>query len=87
MIDLNDDNDPMLFKVSVPNGQLLVQYMEVVHTLQASGSADPNPSADKIVAAIRRAARTPEVARDASDATLIAVWYRMTMMVGKTGNA
>lgn len=86
MIELNADNDPMLFAVQLPVGQLVVQYMEVIATIHAGMSPDTEPKPDEIVAAIRKASRTPEVASVASDAHLIASWARMSQRVASAGN-
>lgn len=86
MIELNADNDPMLFAVTIPAGQLIVQYMEVIATIHAGMSPDTEPKSEEIVAAIRKASRTPEVAAAASDAHLIAAWARMSQRVASAGN-
>jgi hypothetical protein len=85
MIDLNDENDPMLFAVSLPNGKLIVQYMEVVATIQATAVPGAEPSPQVVIDAIRKASRTPEVAMGAMDAWLIAAWHRMTMRMDAAG--
>lgn len=86
MIDLNEDNDPMLFSCRIPSGTLVVQYMEAVATLQESCGTDAQPTIAHIAAAIRKSSRTPEVAQQASDAHLIAAWHRMTAAVAASGN-
>lgn len=88
MIDLTDDNDPMLFGMTLPSGErLVVQYMEALSTLQAKipqGGGDP--TRDMIVAAIRESARTKSAAENAPDAVLFGAWYRMTTAVQAAGN-
>jgi hypothetical protein len=86
MIDLNDDNDPMLFAVNTPNGQLIVQYMEVVANLQHVMVNGQDPTPADICAAIRSTSRTPAVASTASDAVLFAAWHRMSTRVNEKGN-
>lgn len=86
MIDLSDDNDPMLFKITLPNGALIVQYMEVLATIQASMAPNAEPSSASVVKAIRESSRTPPIAANASDAVLIAAWHRMTTAVTTMGN-
>lgn len=86
MIDLNDENDPMLFAVTLPNGRLIVQYMEVVSTIQGIISGSTDPGIPEICRAIRECSRTPEVAKNASDAMLTAAWARMTQAVNSAGN-
>jgi hypothetical protein len=88
MIDLNDDNDPMLFSVQLPTGdRLVVQYMEVMAELQSFAGDAANPDISLVLRAIRSAARTKAVASTASDASLVAAWYRMTDAVNRQGNA
>jgi hypothetical protein len=86
MIDLNEDNDPMLFAVNTPVGQLIVQYMEVVASLQNVMINNQEPTPSDICNAIRSNSRTPSVASLASDAVLFAAWHRMTMRVNEKGN-
>ena len=86
MIDLNDENDPMLFAVTLPNGRLIVQYMEVVATIQGMVANGADPGIPEVCRAIRDMSRTPEVAKGASDAVLTAAWARMTQAVNSAGN-
>jgi hypothetical protein len=86
MIDLNDENDPMLFAVTLPNGRLIVQYMEVVATIQGMVANGSDPGIPEVCRAIRDMSRTPEVAKGASDAVLTAAWARMTQAVNSAGN-
>jgi hypothetical protein len=87
MIDLNDENDPMLFAVNVPAGRLVVQYMEVLATVQAGMTPGSDPTTAQVATGIREASRTPDVAAASSDAILMAAWHRMTTAVQKQGNA
>jgi len=87
MIEFNDDNDPMLFAMTVPAGRLIVQYMEVLATAQAGMVNGAEPNIQQIAEAIRSASRTPDVAKASTDAHLIAAWHRMTLAVQKQGNA
>ena len=87
MIDLSDDNDPMLFAVTLPNGRLVVQYMEVLTTVQEAIGLSTEPKVSDICNGIRKGCRTPEVAEGATDAHLIAAWHRMTSAVQAAGNA
>jgi hypothetical protein len=86
MIDLNDDNDPMLFRATCAAGVLVFQYMEVVFTLQGGGNIDANPDSQKIIAAMRQASRTPDIAKQAEDAVLMAIWHRMSIAVNNSKN-
>lgn len=86
MIDLSDDNDPMLFAVTIPNGRLIVQYMEILAAVQARVGSDAQPDVANVVSAMREHSRTPEVAKAATDAVLVAAWHRMTAAVTKSGN-
>lgn len=86
MIDLNDENDPMLFSITLPNGKLIVQYMEVISTVQAIISGSAEPGIPEICRAIRESSRTPDVAKNATDAVLTAAWARMTQAVNSAGN-
>lgn len=85
MIELNEDNDPMLFSVGLPCGQLIVQYMECLATLQSFVSGD-KPTTSDIARAVRESARTTDVARNASDAMLVAAWHRMSQRIEQAGN-
>lgn len=87
MVNLNNDNDPMLFSVELPSGdRLILQFMEVFADLQTQvGTTEPTPP--QVLAAIRRAARTPEVAASATDPVLLAAWHRISTVVGTQGNA
>jgi len=86
MIDLSEDNDPMLFAVGLPCGRLVVQYMEILATVQASVQGGVEPSTNDVVKAIRESSRTPDVAQAATDAMLVAAWHRMTTKVSTAGN-
>lgn len=84
MIHLDDDNDPMLFSVVLPNGTLILQYMEVLVALQAVVNSS-EPTHAQIAHAIRSACRSTTVAADASDAHLIAAWHRIGVAVMSAG--
>lgn len=86
MIELNDENDPMLFAVTLPTGRLVVQYMEVLSTIHATMNPDAQPTQSEIADGLRRSSRTPEVAASASDAMLVAAWARMSARVSAAGN-
>ena len=86
MIDLSDDNDPMLFAISLPQGKLVLQFMEVVAHIQATQNPATEPTPESIVAAIRKASRTPEVAGAVPDHVLIAAWHRVNKAVEAAGN-
>lgn len=83
MIDLNSDNDPLLFRVEIPTGSLILQWTEV---LAAIGTKQEQPGIEEVAAAMRKMARTPEVAAAASDAVLFAVFVRIAKAVEKQGN-
>lgn len=86
MIHLSDEDDPMLFSLALPSGQLIVQYMEVLALLQAKVPAGTDPTPGQIVEGLREACRTPEVAKQASDHVLLAAWARMSGRVQAAGN-
>jgi hypothetical protein len=85
MIELNDDNDPLLFAASLPNGILICQYMEVVVTIQAGCPTGVEPTTEMVVQAIRKASRTPDVAALANNEWLVAAWHRMTRALEASG--
>ena len=85
MIDLNSDNDPLLFRVGLPNGALIVQWTEVIAALAVKGSG-AEPGVPDVAAAIRKVARTPDVAAQASDESLFAAFARMGKAVEQAGN-
>lgn len=87
MHDLTDDNDPMLFGMTLPSGRLVIQYMEVLAAVQASLPENAEPKPADIVRGMRETARTPDTARAATDAMLVAAWHRMTVAVQAAGNA
>ena len=86
MVNLTNDNDPMLFSVELPNGERLVlQFMEIFADLQTQmGTAEPTTA--QVISTIRRMSRTPDAAASASDAVLMAVWHRVSTAVGQAGN-
>jgi len=84
MIDLNSDNDPLLFRVEIPTGALILQWTEVLAAIGTK--ADQQPGIEEVAAAIRKMARTPEVAADAPDAVLFAVFVRIAKAVEAQGN-
>lgn len=87
MVDLNEDNDPMLFCVGVPAGKLIVQYLEVVAQITTKSQSDQNPTPAEIVAAIRETSRTPDIAQACTDAILLAAWFRIAQAADKAGKA
>jgi len=86
MINLSDDNDPMLFAVSLPQGTLILQFMEVAAAIAASQRPDAEPTQADVLAAIRTASRTPDVAGALPDNVLIAAWHRINKAVETAGN-
>jgi len=87
MINLSDEDDPMLFGLTLPQGQLVVQYMEVLALLQAKIPAGTDPTSAQIVEGVREACRTPDVAKAAADHVILAAWARMSSRVQAAGNA
>lgn len=85
MIELTNDNDPLLFSVTLPIGNLICQYMEVVVTIQAICPTSSEPTADMVVQAIRKSSRTPEIAAAANDEWIISAWHRMTKALEASG--
>jgi len=86
MIDLNDENDPMLFAITVPAGRLILQFMEIIATINATAKSPAEPTNSEIVDAIRQSSRTPDVAAASTDAILVSVFYRVTTAAQKAGN-
>lgn len=86
MIELTDDNDPYLFSIRIPAGQLILQYMEVLSCLQESLRDSTQPTNADIIAAVRKASRTREVALAAQDYEITAAWLRITKAVEAAGN-
>jgi hypothetical protein len=87
MIDLNDENDPFLFSVTLPAGKLVVQYMETLSALQESLPQNAQPTMANIIEAVRRTSRSKEVAANAQDWEITAAWLRMTKAMETAGNA
>ena len=87
MIDLNEDNDPMLFRVTIPTGALVIQWNELVASVQKRSIAGgEQPTVADIANAIRAVARTPEVAQEGADEVLFAVFARLGKAVQNAGN-
>lgn len=84
MIDLNDNDDPLLFGADIGGGKLIFQYTEVVAAL--GGMVKEQPEVADVARAMRKAARTPEVAQATSDEKLFALFVRVAKMVEKQGN-
>lgn len=85
MIDLSDNDDPMLFAVTVPQGRLVCQFMEVIAAAQGIAFGK-EPTVQDLCRAIREASRTPDVAKAAPDHVLIAAFSRMQKAVESAGN-
>lgn len=85
-IELNEADDPMLFAVTVPAGRLVFQFNEVTATLQAIGAGNAQPGVPELARAMREACRTPEVAKEATDAQLFAAYARAAQRVEQAGN-
>lgn len=89
MIDLNDENDPMLFAITLPTGRLVLQFMEVVAEINAIMPAGQDKEAqvptELLCRAIRKVARNPAVAANAPDHQLVAAWGRMSQAVESSG--
>lgn len=82
MIDLTSDNDPLLFRAEVPAGFVIIQWNEVI---AAIGQKDQYELAD-VTAAMRKVARTPEVAAQATDEQLFGLFVRMKAAAERVGN-
>jgi hypothetical protein len=89
MIDLNDDNDPMLFCATVHTkdgpAKLILQYMEVAAAAQSITPQGSEPTTAHIIQAIRKAARTPGIAENTPDEMLVSLWYRMSKAIETAG--
>ena len=88
MIDLTEDNDPMLFRIAVPSGSLIVQWNELVAAVQKRNQSGQGsqPTVADIAESIRAVSRTPEVAANAADEVLFAVFARLGKAVTNAGN-
>lgn len=84
MIDLNDEDDPLLFRVQVPAGGLIMQWNEVLAALAKPGQQEP--TVQDVAAAIRKVARTPEIASQTPEEILFAAFARMSKAVERAGN-
>lgn len=84
MIDLNEDNDPLLFRIQIPSGALVVQWTEVCAAVHQEPGKTPGVS--EMAAAVRKVARTPDVAADATDEVLVAVCERIAKAIKNAGN-
>ena len=86
-IELTDEDDPMLFAVTVPAGRLIFQFNEVTVTLQAISPPQGQPGLPEIARALRESSRTPDVAAASSEAQLFAAYARAAKRVDTAGNA
>ena len=86
MIELNNENDPLLFSITIPSGRLVLQWHECIAVLQKMNITG-EPSLKHVVDAVRSAARTPEVAKESSDEALFAAFARIATAAEKSGNA
>lgn len=85
-VELSDTDDPMLFAVTVPAGRLVFQFNEVTATLQAIIPPNGQAGVPEIARALREGSRTPEVAKDSTDAQLFAAYARAAKRVDEAGN-
>ncbi len=85
-VELSDNDDPMLFAVSVPAGRLVFQFNEVTATLQAILPPNGQSGVAEIARALREGCRTPEVAKASTDAQLFAAYARAAKRVDEAGN-
>lgn len=85
MIDLTENDDPMLFRLQTPAGALVMQWNEVIACLSKLGT-QAEPSVADVAAAIRKVSRTPEVAAGCSDEILFAAFARVSKAVDQAGN-
>lgn len=85
-IELTEEDDPLLFAVTVPAGRLVFQFNEVTATMQAMGQPNAQPTVEDLGRAMRESCRTPEVAKQASDAQLFAAYVRAAQRVEQAGN-
>jgi hypothetical protein len=86
MIELNDDNDPNLFAISLPSGRIVMQYMEALVALRAICPEGRDPTIAETAQAIRESSRTKATALVATDGELFAAWHRMHAKVTELGN-
>jgi len=86
-IELTDEDDPMLFAVTVPAGRLVFQFNEVTATLQAISPPQGQPGLPEIARALRESSRTLDVAAASSEAQLFAAYARAAKRVDTAGNA
>jgi hypothetical protein len=86
MIDLTDENDPMLFCATVENGgKIIIQYMELSARI-AEKCGERSPTQEDIVTAMRETARTREIAQSVPSHVLVSLFFRMTRAVDSAGN-
>jgi hypothetical protein len=85
-VELSDNDDPMLFAVTVPAGRLVFQFNEVTATLQAVIPTNGQAGVTEIARALREGCRTPDVAKDSTDAQLFAAYARAAKRVDEAGN-
>lgn len=84
MIDLNDNDDPLLFAADLGTGKFIFQYTEVVAAL--GGISKDQPEVRDVAVAMRKMSRTPEIAAQITDEKLFALFVRVAKMVEKQGN-
>jgi hypothetical protein len=85
MIDLNDENDPLLFCVTLPCGKLIFQFAEVGIAIQEETAAGATPTTASIAAAIRKVARTKDTAEAATPEQIVAAFSRASDAVERAG--
>jgi len=84
-INLTDDDDPLLFNLSLPEGQLVLQWAEVLAALQKANVTGA-PEVGQVADAIRRVARSKDVAACCSDERLFAAFARIGKAAEASGN-
>lgn len=85
-IELTEDDDPLLFAVTIPAGRLVFQFNEVTATLQAIMGGNEQPGMAELARAMRESCRSPQVAKEATDAQLFAAYARAAQRVEQAGN-
>ena len=85
MIELTNENDPLLFCVTMPDdSRLVVQWNECLASIQKM-NIEGEPSVEQISQALRSSARTKDIAARSSDESLFAVFARIVEALDKTG--
>lgn len=84
-VNLTDDDDPLLFSLTLPEGVLILQWAEVLAAL-AKSNVTGTPEVQQVADAIRKVARSKDVAAACSDERLFAAFARIGKVADAQGN-